>query len=377
MKRRHSALLACLCIAALSGCVTTNPYRTFVEADAAYRVGDYDRAIAGFSALIESTPDERSKGAYFAMRGSAYRAKGELDKALADADTAVRFRPDMPLAYSIRAAINMTRAQYELAISDLDVAIKLNPSTSLYSNRGFARIRAGDSTRAMEDFDAAIRMKGTNEEAYFGRGEVYFERADFTATIHEMGIAIRLNPELWSAYNMRGTAYMLTGDLDRAILDQEAAVLFQPRHAAPVGNRGIAHYLKGNFHEAAKDLKRTLDLEPNAAVYVLHLHYARQKLGIDDSAEFAANAAKLDMTAWPNQLVAFHRGSMSLEQLNVLTSGFRADAKNVVACQVSYVLGRKKLMAGDVKNGQADLRIAATRCGPRQVERILAKAALQ
>ncbi len=60
------------------------------KASAAFLAGDYDAAISLYTEVIQADP--KADLAYNG-RGLAYREKGEMTKALADFDQAIRLKP--------------------------------------------------------------------------------------------------------------------------------------------------------------------------------------------------------------------------------------------------------------------------------------------
>ena len=86
-----------------------------------------------FSAIA---PDE---GRALNGRAWGYAQKGELDKALDDAERAVRLLKDEPNALHTRAWIYMNKGQLDTALADFDRALSLDPELAgAYADRGRA-----------------------------------------------------------------------------------------------------------------------------------------------------------------------------------------------------------------------------------------------
>jgi tetratricopeptide (TPR) repeat protein len=60
-------------------------------------------------------------------RALAYKAKGELESALADYEEALRLKPDFALAYTNRGLLFANKGEYERAIADYLAAIQVKP----------------------------------------------------------------------------------------------------------------------------------------------------------------------------------------------------------------------------------------------------------
>ncbi|MDR2518615.1 MAG: tetratricopeptide repeat protein, partial [Spirochaetaceae bacterium] len=112
-------------------------------ADASYNRGiayynkkDYDRAVADFTAALGINPNFADAYVY---RGIAYRNKGDYDKAVADYTQALKIQPDYASALSNRGNVYYNRKEYDRAIADYNAALRINPNfADAYCNRGFA-----------------------------------------------------------------------------------------------------------------------------------------------------------------------------------------------------------------------------------------------
>jgi len=98
---------------------------TYQHGWAYVRIGEYDRAIADFTSLINMNPD--SGEAYYS-RGEVYIDKGDCDKAIAD----------------------FTR---DIGLGDI----------YCHFARGLAYAKIGNNSEAMADFDVIIRLSGDPE----------------------------------------------------------------------------------------------------------------------------------------------------------------------------------------------------------------------
>jgi tetratricopeptide (TPR) repeat protein len=103
----------------------------------------------------------------FGLRGLAYKAMGDLDRAIADFGEAIRLDPNYVLAYFDRGAIWKLKGDLDRAMYDFDQAIRLEPNYALaHQARGAIWRLKGDTDRAIADLDEAIRLK-PNEAAAF------------------------------------------------------------------------------------------------------------------------------------------------------------------------------------------------------------------
>jgi molecular chaperone DnaK len=86
-------------------------------------------------------------------------AEGDLDRALADYDEAIRFSPYDASAYQGRGSARFDKGDYHGAIADYDEAIRLNPDdAATYEKRGYARAEKGDLDGALGDLRQALHL---------------------------------------------------------------------------------------------------------------------------------------------------------------------------------------------------------------------------
>jgi tetratricopeptide (TPR) repeat protein len=101
---------------------------------------DPDLSISGCTAIIQSgRQTQQNLSVVFYNRGNAYFRKGQLHRAIADYDQAIRLNPNYAEAFNYRATTYHTMGQTDRAIEDLDQAIRLNPNfAAAFYNRGVA-----------------------------------------------------------------------------------------------------------------------------------------------------------------------------------------------------------------------------------------------
>lgn len=102
---------------------------------------DPDLRIRFCSWLLNSNEiAKQSRYLVFSNRGNAWKAKGELDRAIADYTEAIRLKPDHAIAHYDRGIVWQQKGELDRAIADFSEAIRLKPYDTLavyaYVNRG-------------------------------------------------------------------------------------------------------------------------------------------------------------------------------------------------------------------------------------------------
>jgi tetratricopeptide (TPR) repeat protein len=107
---------------------------------------------------------------YYATRAAAYLAKGGLDEALKDINTAIGIR-QAPEFYFQRGMINMEMRNWDEAKADFEKVTKLKDSfTPAHFMRGLVAYQMAEFKEALSHFDAALKRTPTYYQALFARG---------------------------------------------------------------------------------------------------------------------------------------------------------------------------------------------------------------
>ena len=118
--------------------------------------------------LIDSSPRCKRPGADDV---GVHAVLGELERALADCNEALRLEPNVALTFQSRGFTYLRMGQWDLAFDDYSSALRLEPNlaSSLYG-RGLAALKNGDATRGNADIAAAkaIKAKIADEFARYG-----------------------------------------------------------------------------------------------------------------------------------------------------------------------------------------------------------------
>src|SRR6185369_5076179 len=96
-----------------------------------------DDAIAACTRAIKSgTYNGKTLALAYSNRGVEWRAKGELARAIADYNEAIKADPQQAAAYNNRGIAHAALSDYDKAVADYDEAIKLKPDyASALNNR--------------------------------------------------------------------------------------------------------------------------------------------------------------------------------------------------------------------------------------------------
>ena len=123
------------------------------KATSADRIGTCTQLLT----LPDLTTGQRAK--IHTNRAWALGLEKKWDAALADYDSAIKYEPNWPIAYSEKGFARLRMGQYDQAISNYDKAIKIDPKTAYsFYGRGIAKIRKKDDAGGRADIEAARKL---------------------------------------------------------------------------------------------------------------------------------------------------------------------------------------------------------------------------
>jgi len=194
----------------------------------AYDRADYNGAIKLANELIAMEINWSQASPVLLERGNAFRAKGDLDKALVDYDQAVAFNPK---------------------------------SAGPHVDRGLVLEKKGRRDEALRDYAEAIRLDPKIWQAYFDRAICLREADEFGKAIEDMSDVIKLKPEYIPAYVNRAADYYRLGQVDKALEDWNYVSKLNSNQAEPYLGRTMAYLKKKDYMRAAQEMEAATRVE--------------------------------------------------------------------------------------------------------------------
>jgi tetratricopeptide (TPR) repeat protein len=232
---------------------------SFDQGKASLEKGDYDTAIAYFSAAVQRIGSAEA----YECRGVAYKEKGDLGQAIKDLREAIRLKPDLAEAHAALASVYGLQGRYPEAMAASKEAIRLKPQLAVaWTVLGAAYKNLGRFDEAIDAQKKAVSLNPDFPEAHANLAAVYAVIGRFHEAIDADSEAIRLRPRFANAYCNRGNTYLQMGELDRAIKDFDEAIRLKPRWADALYARGTARAKKGDVEAAKADFGKAAELEP-------------------------------------------------------------------------------------------------------------------
>jgi tetratricopeptide (TPR) repeat protein len=258
----------------------------WIASERAYlRRGDvvpFEEAIPHYTRLLETNKTAQN----YWNRAQIWRLKGEVDIALGDINDAIRLNPNDSGWLVGRGLIWMDKKEYDKAIVDYGEAIRLNPNNGrIFCNRGRAWEFKGELDKAIADYDAAfnlidakwmLKIFNTSETTgsdssmmvswqsvtLSNRGGVWLEKQEHSKALADFEEAIRIDPKYRGARYNRRLAWEKMGEWDKIVADCNAAIRERPGDAELFQWRGYAFGMKREHDKAVADFEEVIRLNP-------------------------------------------------------------------------------------------------------------------
>jgi tetratricopeptide (TPR) repeat protein len=229
--------------------------------------GNLERATEDFSEAIRLDPTFAPP---FEARGNLYRDSNKCAQAIPDYNEAIRLQPQRIQNYMSRALCQIAQSQFQNAVSDLDQVVSLDSSNvsgfaaNALTVKARVNVQQAHLKEAVESLDRAISLAPKRAALYVTRGAVFERIAMADRAIADLDKAIELdqsntNGLAATAWTMKARMHLAAGDFDRAISDASESIRLEPNNAAHYLARARIWNTKGNFDRALEDHNRAIE----------------------------------------------------------------------------------------------------------------------
>ncbi len=219
--------------------------------------GEIDKAFADYNKAIKFYPTE----ANFYIRGVAYQKIDNYDKASADLNKSIEINPKFEKSYYGLSLLNAKTGHLNLALMLCDKAdgIAFRPDHS-YNIRFIILQKKGDYVGAINELSKAIQIYPNMPDLYNNRGLVKNQMKRYKEAIFDFDTAISLDVNMAFAYNNKADALLRTKQFDSALLTVNKSIELNKTNAFALKNRGEIFIAMNSIDKACKDLSEALKL---------------------------------------------------------------------------------------------------------------------
>lgn len=135
-----------------------------------------------------------------------------------------------------------------------DASLSESGRANLLTARAWNQEQAGDTARALADYDRALAADNTNPEAFYYRGMLHESLGHEQLANEDYNSAILLDPDDARVRLTRGVFYLNQGNLRGALEDLNRADSLKPGDVWILANRGAVQAWLENLAAARRDL---------------------------------------------------------------------------------------------------------------------------
>ena len=197
--------------------------------------------------------------------------------------------------------------EYKKALEDLtkviDSTVRSRNSSeyTYFSNRGMAYFGLGEYTKALADYEEALRLNPQWLEAYEGRAEVYQELKQYDKAIADYTAALQLKPSSVLYIVALGNLFGLTEQHQQALDSFNKALALRPDTIQAYFGKAYAYYSLEDYQKALDNCNQALQLNKVQKIAILDVEIYRLRgkvyLGMDkfsDALKDLNESIKLD-----------------------------------------------------------------------------------
>jgi tetratricopeptide (TPR) repeat protein len=321
--------------------------------DVAMLKGDAANAVVAYSRELELSPGNESA---LSNRASAYRALGQNELALADADAGLKARPGWPEMRVLRANLFMRQGRREDVEKEAELLEKENPDSEFaFVAAGKTYAALGQNDKALKAFDRAVAIRPL-PYVYLNRSQIR-PKSDLVGRVADLDAALKLDPDNQDVLAEKARLLTRSGDFTGAlaVLDR---LKVDPDDRYVGVQRAVVLFKAGRTAEAEQVFKTerataTTPTDFNNLCWTKAINDVLLESALDDCRE--ALKRKPDSGPYEDSL------GMALLKLGrldeALTAYDKAVAKQTGAASLmgrAFVYARK----GDVKRAESDAAAA-------------------
>jgi serine/threonine protein kinase/tetratricopeptide (TPR) repeat protein len=162
---------------------------------------------------------------------------------------------------------------------------------------------------AVAQFQSAVQLEPSNEDAYIGLGGAYEHLTRTTDAENTYKQIVQLRPKYWRGYNLLGAFYLRQAQYDDAAKMFQKVVELTPESFRGYANVGATLIYEAKYAEAIHPLEQSLAIHPTADTYsnLGTAYYYQHRF--NDAAQTYEKAVQLndkDYTNWGNLGEAYY-----------------------------------------------------------------------
>lgn len=223
--------------------------------------------VSAGAALAQTENQYSTEVALRLEQGTLLLDQGELVRARAEFEAALKIDPEVPEAYNNLGLTYYRAGDLKRAAEAYEKAIAINPLFSAsISNLAAVRYQEKRLKEAAQLFNLALSIvQGKDPQLQYNLANVLRDSKQYGEACKHYLQAIKLKPDFHSAYNGLGAVYYCQEDYDRAEKEVRKAISLKSDYSLAYYHLGLILSAKNRLDEALNAYQRSLEYEKNKA----------------------------------------------------------------------------------------------------------------
>lgn len=203
--------------------------RTFMEAQRAKAIEDYDEALKKFQEVTKMDP--RNADAHYEI-STIFYGTNRFDEALVESDQAVKLDPSNKWYLEQLAAVHMKKNNAKEAIKAYDQLIKLSPNDpDNYFDLAYLYLQTNQPDMAIKTYDLFEKNYGLEESVVLQKERIYLKQNKFDNAVAELQKLVDAYPGEVQYLGMMGELYSLNNKKEKAAEVYQKILEIEPDNA--------------------------------------------------------------------------------------------------------------------------------------------------
>ncbi len=221
-----------------------------------------------FATLAIEQKDDRPDS-YYVRAGLLYK-QGKFERALADADEALRLQPKSVKYLKGRADIHLAIGQYEAASADLKMTLLRNALSELpFDLQQDQKYLPASADRAMEQLGNWLELNPGHEELRFQRAAWFIRHESYDEALLDLNCVIEAGLGRDHAYIARGMVHEELKHFERSELDFAEALKLDKDNLDVIMRRCVLHGAMLDFAGVIKGCNLVLKKHPDNSLVLM------------------------------------------------------------------------------------------------------------
>lgn len=144
---------------------------------------------------------------------------------------------------------------------------------------GLSAWKTGDHVRALEAFDAALRLEPSHRKSLLNSARVLLETSRPKDALNRIEQALAIEPLSGEGLRLKGRAHAELGEADQAVEAYERALALDDKDVWSMNNLGYLYIQQGRSDAALPPLARAVELRGNVPVFQNNFATALERSG--------------------------------------------------------------------------------------------------